>query len=61
MVLVEKLQLLGKDFDLVVVPSAGHQWSMRDYQARFTYTKLVDHFDRYLGRGPRAAGTGPSR
>jgi hypothetical protein len=34
---------------------------MRDYQARFTYTKLVDHFDRYLGRGPRAAGTGPSR
>jgi dipeptidyl-peptidase-4 len=60
-VLAEKLQILGKNFDFVAVPSANHRWSQRDYQARFTFTKLVEHFDRHLGRGARSSGaTGSS-
>jgi dipeptidyl-peptidase-4 len=52
-VLAEKLMLLGKNFDMVLVPSAGHAWFLRDYQAYYTFTKIVEYFDRYLGRGPR--------
>lgn len=51
--LVERLESFGKNFDFVVVPSAGHCWAPNDYYAPFTTTKLVEHFDRYLGRGPR--------
>jgi dipeptidyl-peptidase-4 len=52
-VLTEKLMMLGKDMDLVVAPSATHGWSRRDFAAQFLLKKLVGHFDRYLGRGPR--------
>jgi dipeptidyl aminopeptidase/acylaminoacyl peptidase len=52
-VLAEKLMLLGKDFDWVIAPSAVHSWSQKDYAARYLLAKLVGHFDRYLGRGPR--------
>lgn len=59
-VLVEKLMSLRKNFDFVAVPSASHAWSQRDYHAVYTFTKLVEHFDRYLGRGGRpATGTAP--
>jgi dipeptidyl-peptidase-4 len=51
--LAEQLMLLGKDFDFVPVPAANHEWSRRDYYATFTLRKLVEHFDRYLGRGGR--------
>jgi dipeptidyl-peptidase-4 len=51
--IVEKLMMLGKDFDFIAVPSATHGWSRKDYVAAYLFKKLVDHFDRYLGRGPR--------
>ncbi len=53
--LVEKLMLLGKNFDIVFLPSSVHDAMRKDYVATFTLRKLVEHFDRYLGRGP----TGP--
>jgi dipeptidyl-peptidase-4 len=52
-VLAEKLMLLGKDFDFVVSPSSIHPWSQKDYVAVYFLRKLVSHFDRHLGRGPR--------
>jgi dipeptidyl aminopeptidase/acylaminoacyl peptidase len=52
-VLAEKLMLLGKDFDFVVSPSSIHPWSQKDYVAVHFLRKLVSHFDRHLGRGPR--------
>ena len=55
--LVEKLMMLGKDFDFVVAPSAVHSWSQKDYNAVYLLKKLVGHFDRYLGRGPVARST----
>jgi dipeptidyl-peptidase-4 len=51
--LAEKLMLLGKDFELVVAPSAVHEWGTKDYVGAYVLRKLVGHFDRYLGRGPR--------
>jgi len=51
--LAEKLMLLGKDFDFVIAPSANHGWTQKDYVAVYLLGKLVGHFDRYLGRGPR--------
>ena len=50
--LAEKLMLLGKKFDFVVSPSSVHPWSTKDYVAGYMLNKIVDHFDRYLGRGP---------
>jgi len=55
--LAEKLMLLGKDFDFVFLPSSVHDAMRRDYVATFTLRKLVEHFDRYLGRGPTAPPT----
>jgi len=52
-VLAEKLMMLGKDFDFVVVPNALHEWSSKDYAALYVLQKVVGHFDRHLGRGPR--------
>jgi dipeptidyl-peptidase-4 len=51
--LAEKLMMLGKDFDLVLSPTSVHSWSRKDYVAVYFMNKLVGHFDRYLGRGPR--------
>ena len=51
--LAEKLMLLGKNFDFAFAPGAGHGWSRGEHYAQFFYNKLVEHFDRYLGRGPR--------
>ena len=41
--LAEKLMLLGKNFDLVIAPSAVHAWTQKDYVARYLLGKLVDH------------------
>jgi dipeptidyl aminopeptidase/acylaminoacyl peptidase len=59
--LAEKLMMLGKTFDFVVAPTAVHGWSQKDYYAVYLFKKLVEHFDRFLGRGPRpvAARTHP--
>jgi dipeptidyl-peptidase-4 len=59
--LAEKLMLLGKDFDFVLVPAANHGWSQQEHYGQFTFKKLVEHFDRYLGRGGRAAADPTSR
>lgn len=48
--LAEHLMRLGKDFDFAFAPAATHGWSGRDYYATYLYRKLVDHFDRYLGK-----------
>ena len=55
--LAEKLMLLGKNFDFVILPSSVHDAMRKDYIATFTLRKLVEHFDRYLGRGPTGGGT----
>ena len=51
--LAEKLMLLGKKFDFVVSPTSVHPWSTKDYVASYMLNKIVEHFDRYLGRGPQ--------
>ncbi|MCL4846546.1 MAG: prolyl oligopeptidase family serine peptidase [Acidobacteria bacterium] len=62
-VLAEKLMMLGKDFDFVVAPSAVHGWTQKEYAAVYLLRKLVDFFDRHVGRGPTGPGTtaGPPR
>jgi dipeptidyl-peptidase-4 len=47
--LAEELMRQGKDFDLVIAPSATHGWTARPHHARYLLGKLVQHFDRYLG------------
>jgi dipeptidyl-peptidase-4 len=52
--LVQRLILLGKDVDLVMLPDAPHAWDTEALvQTRFAFQKLVGHFNRYLGSGPR--------
>lgn len=55
--LAEEFMRLGKDFDMAVAPAATHGWTQRPYYARYLLTKLVQHFDRHLGAGPRAPGS----
>jgi dipeptidyl-peptidase-4 len=52
-VLAEHLMRLGKDFDFAFAPGATHGWTQREHYARYLLGKLVGHFDRYLGGGPR--------
>ncbi len=52
-VLAEELMRLGKDFDFAFAPGATHGWSRQPHHARYLLGKLVRHFDRYLGPGPR--------
>jgi dipeptidyl-peptidase 4 len=51
--LADELMRLGKDFDFAFAPAATHGWTQRPQYARYLLTRLVDHFDRYLGPGPR--------
>jgi dipeptidyl-peptidase-4 len=51
--LAEEFMRLGKDVDFAFAPAATHGWTQRPYYARYLLTRLVDHFDRYLGAGPR--------
>ena len=51
--LAEELMRLGKDFDFAFAPGATHSWTSRPHHARYLLNKLVAHFDRYLGAGPR--------
>jgi dipeptidyl-peptidase 4 len=51
--LVQRLMLMGKDVDFVVLPDSQHAWDTEGLaQTRFAYHKLIAHFERYLGRGP---------
>ena len=49
--LAEELMRQGKDFDLVIAPSATHGWTARPQHARYLLGKLVQHFDRHLRAG----------
>ncbi len=51
--LAEELMRLGKDFDFAFAPGATHGWTRPPHYARYLLGKLVAHFDRYLGAGPR--------
>lgn len=51
--LAEELMRLGKDFDFAFAPGATHGWMQKPHHARYLLGKLVAHFDRYLGAGPR--------
>jgi dipeptidyl-peptidase-4 len=51
--LAEELMRLGKDFDFAFAPGATHSWTQKPHHARYLLGKLVAHFDRYLGAGPR--------
>jgi len=46
--LAEELMRLGKDFELVIAPSATHGWTARPSHARYLLGKLIQHFDRHL-------------
>ncbi|GAB1344109.1 prolyl oligopeptidase family serine peptidase [Gemmatimonas sp.] len=50
--LAEELMRQGKDFDLVIAPSATHGWTARPQHARYLLGKLLTHFDRYLRQSP---------
>jgi dipeptidyl-peptidase-4 len=52
-VLAEELMRQGKDFDFAFAPGATHRWTQKPHHARYLLGKLVAHFDRYLGAGPR--------
>lgn len=53
-VLVDRLIGLGKDIDLVTLPDSEHSWDTGpSRQTIFAFRKLVEHFDRHLGKGPR--------
>ena len=51
--LAEEFMRLGKDFDFAFAPAATHGWTQRPYYATYLLNKLVSHFDRFLGGGPR--------
>ena len=51
--LAEEFIKRGKDFDFAFAPAATHGWTQRPYYATYLLRKLVAHFDRYLGPGPR--------
>ncbi|MBC7844525.1 MAG: S9 family peptidase [Gemmatimonadaceae bacterium] len=51
--LAEEFMRLGKDFDFAFAPGATHGWTQRPAYAAYLLRRLVQHFDRYLGPGPR--------
>ena len=51
--LAEEFMRLGKDFDFAFAPAATHGWTQRPAYATYLLRRLVQHFDRYLGAGPR--------
>ncbi len=51
--LTQRLILMGKDVDLVALPNSHHGWDTEgNYQTIFAFNKLIEHFERYLGKGP---------
>ena len=51
--LAEELVRQHKDFDFAFTPTATHRWAAREDDAIYLYGKLIAHFDRWLGAGPR--------
>lgn len=53
--LAEKLMMLEKNFDFVILPSSPHAAMQKDYVARSVLLKIAEFFERHLGRGPSSA------
>lgn len=51
--LADEFMRLGKDFDFAFAPAATHGWTQRPAYATYLLRRLVQHFDRHLGDGPR--------
>jgi len=51
--MIEKLMLLGKDFDMVVPPQSAHWWGYPEHYAVHTFRKMRAFFDRHVGAGAR--------
>jgi len=57
--LAEELIRQHKDFDFAFSPTATHAWAARPENAIYFYRKLITHFDRWLGPGPRTLMESP--
>lgn len=51
--MIEKLMLLGKDFDMIVPPQSAHWWAYPEHYAVHTFRKMRAFFDRHVGAGAR--------
>jgi dipeptidyl-peptidase-4 len=49
-VLAEELIKQGKDFDFAFAPGATHGWSRERNYDRYLFGKLIEYFDRHLGK-----------
>lgn len=49
-VLAEELIKQGKDFDFAFAPGATHSWSRETHYDRYLFGKIIDYFDRQLGK-----------
>ena len=56
--LAEKLMLLGKDFEIVPLPSSVHNARNKDYVATHVLKKIDQHFEHHLGSGPTRSEPG---
>ena len=46
--MMEKLMLLGKDFDMAIMPTSAHWWAYPEHYTVFSFRKLMQFFDRHL-------------
>jgi dipeptidyl-peptidase 4 len=53
--LMEKLMLLGKDFEMVAPPEASHWWAAPEHYGVHTFRKFVQFFERHVPPGGRPA------
>jgi dipeptidyl-peptidase 4 len=51
--MMEKLMLLGKDFDMIVPAESGHWWAYPEHYSVHTFRKFMQFFDRHVGPGGR--------
>ncbi len=49
-VLAEELMRKGKNFDFAFAPGATHGWTRERHHGRYLYGKLIEFFDRHLGK-----------
>lgn len=49
-VLAEELMRQGKNFDFAFAPGATHGWTRERHHGRYLYGKLIEFFDRHLGK-----------
>ena len=49
----EKLLLLGKEPDIIIAPTSSHWWASDEHYAIYTFGKIREYFERYVGDGAR--------